>query len=174
MKRLKQHRYHPTLDPDCWKDGVARVERWIMPGSSRAGRRVSEIRLEMQTVMQEHFSVYRTGDVMCEGMEKLSSLAGELAGASIDDTSGIFNTELIEAMEAENLMALARVTAAGALARTESRGAHAHEDYPERDDKDWLKHTLASIREDHISLDYKPVRMQPMTVESFPPKKRVY
>ncbi len=174
MKRLSQHRYHPTLDPDCWRDGVARVERWMVRGSSRAGRRVSEIRLDMQTVMQEHFSVYRTGDVMREGMEKLDALAHELSGASIDDTNSVFNTELIEALEVENLMALARVTAASASARTESRGAHAHEDYPERDDKDWLKHTLASIKEDQVSLDYKPVRMQPMTVESFPPKKRVY
>jgi len=174
MKRLKQHRYHPTLDPDCWKDGVARVDRWMTPGSSRAGRRVSEIRLDMQTVMQTHFSVYRTGDVMQEGTEKLDVLAAELSDASIEDTSGIFNTELIEAMEAENLMELARVTGASALARTESRGAHAHEEYPERDDKNWLKHTLASIKESHVSLDYKPVRMQPMTVESFPPKKRVY
>lgn len=111
---------------------------------------------------------------MNEGIEKLDVLAKELSIASIRDTSGIFNTELIEAMEAENLMALARVTAASASARTESRGAHAHEEYPDRDDKNWLKHTLASIKEDRISLDYKPVRMQPMTVESFPPKKRVY
>jgi len=174
MKRLRQHRYHPTLDPDCWKDGTARVERWLKGRRAGASRRVAEIRLDMQTVMQEHFSVYRTGEVMREGMEKLDVLMHELTEASIEDTNGIFNTELIEALEAENLMMLARVTAASAQARTESRGAHAHEDYPERDDKDWLKHTLASIREDQVSLDYKPVRMQPMTVESFPPKKRVY
>jgi len=174
MKSLRRHRYHPTLDPDCWKDGVARVDRWIAPGSSRGGRRVSQIRLDMQTVMQEHFSVYRTGKVMGEGMEKLDALAKEMSDVSISDTSGVFNTELIEALEAENLMAMARVTAASALARTESRGAHAHEDYPERDDKNWLKHTLASMKGDQISLNYKPVRMQPMTVESFPPKKRVY
>ncbi len=174
MKRLSRHRYHPTLDPDCWKDGVARVERWMGKHSSDVTRRVSDIRLDMQTAMQEHFSVYRTGEVMEEGMEKLDALARELSEASIDDTNGIFNTELIEALEAENLMAMARVTAASALARTESRGAHAHENYPERDDENWLKHTLASMKEDQVSLNYKPVRMQPMTVESFPPKKRVY
>jgi len=71
-------------------------------------------------------------------------------------------------------MRLARVTAASAYARTESRGAHAHADYPERDDEQWLKHTLAWLDEDGVRLDYKPVRMQPMTVEPFPPKARVY
>ena len=111
---------------------------------------------------------------MAEGVERIEALAAELEHAALSDGSRIFNTELVEALELDHLMALARVTAAGALARTESRGAHARDDYPERDDADWLRHTLAGIRDNKVELDYKPVRMQPMTVPSFPPRKRVY
>jgi len=174
MKRLKQHRYHPPLDKDCWQKGEKRVEAWLNRAGDSDGKRIGDIRLRMQTIMQEHFSVYRTDAVMREGVERLEALALELSDARLSDGHQIFNTELIEAMELENLMALARVSAVGALARIESRGSHARDDFPERDDTDWLKHTLASIKDGQVSLDYKPVRMQPMTVESFPPKKRVY
>jgi len=174
LKRLKQHRYHPPLDKDCWQAGVERVESWLRTADKQDGLPVAEVRLRMQTIMQEHFSVYRTEAVMAEGVERIEALASELGDAVLSDASRIFNTELIEAMELDHLMALARVTAAGALARMESRGAHARDDYPERDDTDWLKHTLASIHDGSVQLDYKPVRMQPMTVASFPPKKRVY
>ncbi|MCK5308187.1 MAG: succinate dehydrogenase/fumarate reductase flavoprotein subunit, partial [Zetaproteobacteria bacterium] len=124
--------------------------------------------------MQEHFSVYRNEAVMAEGVDLIEQTADQLASAFIEDRNRIFNTELVEALELENLMELARVTAAGALARTESRGAHARDDYPERDDEQWMKHTLASIKTDKVELDYKPVRTVPMSVDSFPPKKRVY
>jgi len=174
IKRLKQHHYHPPLDRDCWQKGETRVENWLNRAGDNDGKRIADIRLRMQTIMQEHFSVYRTDEVMREGVERLEALAAELPDARLSDGNRIFNTELIEAMELENLMGLARVAAAGALARVESRGAHARDDFPERDDVDWLKHTLASIKDGRVSLDYKPVRMQPMTVESFPPKKRVY
>ena len=174
MKRLKEHRYHPSIDEDCWKKGLSRVETWLDKATKREGLGIADIRSQMQHIMQEHFSVYRTEEVMREGVERLEALADELANVKISDDHRIFNTELIEAMELENLMALARSTAAGALARTETRGAHARDDFPERDDKTWLKHTLASIQDGKVVLDYKPVRMQPMTVESFPPKKRVY
>ncbi|MFQ5581827.1 MAG: succinate dehydrogenase flavoprotein subunit [Mariprofundaceae bacterium] len=177
MKRLKEHRYHPKLDLDCWRAGVDRVERWLASAeSSRKGaKRIAEIRDEMQAVMQKHFSVYRTEDVMQAGVNRLAELKNEMADACIEDKNRIFNTELIEALELENLMALGCVTAAGALARTESRGAHAREDYPDRDDGKWLKHTLASIDDNgSVQLDDKPVRVKPMTLESFPPQKRVY
>jgi succinate dehydrogenase / fumarate reductase flavoprotein subunit len=176
IKRLKQHHYHPPLDTNCWQKGEARVEDWLNRAGDGDddGLGIAEIRLRMQTIMQDHFSVYRTDEVMREGVERLEALATELPKARLSDANRIFNTELIEAMELENLMGLARVAAAGALARVESRGAHARDDFPERDDVNWLKHTLSSIKDDQVSLDYKPVRMQPMTVESFPPKKRVY
>jgi len=173
MKWLQQHRYHPAIDPNAWQDGVQRVERWLsadLPG----GQRIAEMRQEMQAVMQDHFSVYRTEAVMKEGVQALERLHQSMSGVTVEDKNRLFNTELIEALELENLMALARAAAAGALAREESRGAHARGDFPERDDHHWLKHTLATIQEDQVVLDYKPVRMQPMTVASFPPKKRVY
>ncbi len=173
-EHLKKQHYHTPLDLDCWKQAVARVERWFESTSNNDGPRIADVRARMQTIMQEHFSVYRTEDVMREGVEAIEALAAELVSARMDDGCRVFNTELIEAMELENLMALARVTAAGALARTESRGAHARDDYPERDDEQWMKHTLATIGDSGVELDYKAVRTQPLTVESFPPKKRVY
>ena len=172
---LKLRRYHPPLDPECWKPAVERVERWFNSvGRDESGPRIADVRLRMQSIMSDHFSVYRTEDVMREGVEMIEALAQKMSAAHIEDGCRLFNTELVEAMELENLMALARVTAAGALARTESRGAHARDDWPERDDDNWLKHTMASIKAGSVALDYKPVRMKPMSVESFPPKKRVY
>ncbi len=171
---LQQQRYHPPLDKHCWQDGVNRVERWFQSTDKKDGPRVSDVRNRMQTIMQDHFSVYRTESVMNEGVDLIEALAVELKQARMDDSCRLFNTELVEALELENLMGLARVTAAGALARTESRGAHARDDFPDRDDENWMKHTLASIGENGVKLDYKPVRTQPMTVASFPPKKRIY
>jgi len=175
LEYLEQRNYHPTLAADCWQRGVDRVEK-LLPAHKNNDQafRVSDIRNRMQTIMQEHFSVYRNEAVMADGVARIEALAGELKDMSISDSNRVFNTELVEALELENLMALSRVTAAGALARQESRGAHARDDYPDRDDVHWMKHTLASILDDEVRLDYKPVRTKPMSVESFPPRKRVY
>jgi len=173
---LNEKHYHAPLDPDCWRAAVERVERWFNSvGRDREdGPQVADVRARMQSIMSEHFSVYRTEEVMAEGVQQIEALAAEMGSARMHDGCRLFNTELVEALELENLMALARVTAAGAHARTESRGAHARDDYPDRDDEAWLKHTLATLGEGGVRLDYKPVRMQPLSVESFPPKKRVY
>jgi succinate dehydrogenase flavoprotein subunit len=174
LKHLRSHRYHATISPDCWQPGAARVQRWLDSAGRSDGIRIADLRVAMQNAMQEHFSVYRTEEVMSEGIGLLDQLTAQLETARIDDGNRVFNTELIEALELEHLMDLARVTAAGALARKESRGAHARDDYPKRDDKQWLRHTLAAIADGKVQLDYKPVRLQPMTVASFPPKERVY
>src|SRR5581483_57877 len=112
-----------------------------------------------------------------EGVQKMSQIAASLADLKLSDPSLVFNTDLIEALELENLMASALATIHGAEARHESRGAHAHEDYPNRDDETWMKHTLASVDDRwNVRLDYRPVHAYTLTsdVEYIKPKARVY
>ncbi|MDQ6978288.1 MAG: FAD-binding protein, partial [Ghiorsea sp.] len=153
MKWLSEHRYHKTINPDAWETGVARVERWL-DSSKKQDLSVAHVRETMQTTMQTHFSVYRTEDVMQEGVKAIENIAATLSHAQIQDKNRVFNTELIEALELENLMSLARATAASAAARKESRGAHARDDYPERDDKHWMKHSLATIEDNQVKVNY--------------------
>ena len=168
---LSEQKGHLPVDPDCWKPAAARIARWL---ERREGKPIAPIRRKLQRIMSEHFSVYREGPSMEEGLAKIREVERELKEAAIRDHARSFNTELVEAWELEHLVALARVVAASALARTESRGAHAREDFPKRDDENWLKHTLAYLEEGEVRLDYKPVRMQPLSVDPFPPKERVY
>jgi succinate dehydrogenase / fumarate reductase flavoprotein subunit len=147
---------------------MERLRRW---DDSSEGERVSDIRHELKKVMQNDFSVFRTEKVMAEGVEKLKKLRERLQHATLTDKSKIFNTARIEALELDNLMAVAIASAISALARKESRGAHSREDFPDRDDKNWLKHTIITAN-DHIR--YREVNRQPLTVAPFEPKERVY
>ncbi|MDH5179946.1 MAG: succinate dehydrogenase flavoprotein subunit, partial [Gammaproteobacteria bacterium] len=130
------------------------------------------IRRELQAVMEKYCGVFRNEDILSEGLGKVLEIEQRMSQVRLQDHSRIFNTARIEAMELENLIDIAVATVTSALARKESRGAHSRTDYPDRDDQNWLKHTL--YYKDTRRLDYKPVKLKPITVESFPPKERVY
>jgi succinate dehydrogenase / fumarate reductase flavoprotein subunit len=147
---------------------LARVYRW---NNSAKGESVSDIRKALQKVMQNDFGVFRTEKFMQEGLQKLTDLQERLQQAALSDHSNIFNTARIEALELDNLMAVAYTTAVAALTRQESRGAHFREDYPKRDDANWLKHLVCFIDGKIVS---RAVNMQPLTVPPFEPKERVY
>ena len=137
----------------------------------------ADIRLRMQKVMQSDAAVFRTAKTLEQGRKKLAEVAQSFGNVRVSDRSMIWNSDLVETLELANLLACATVTMAGAINRTESRGAHAREDYPERDDKSWMKHTLAWLDDQGgVKLDYRPVHSYTLTkeIEPFPPKKRVY
>ena len=166
-----KHRELPTAAGD---ETVARLDRLRY---ADGGIPTSELRLRMQRVMQGHAAVFRTGDVMREGIAQLREVVDSFSDIKVSDRSLIFNTDLLETMELENLLLQAMVTIAGAENRRESRGGHAREDFPDRDDENWMKHTLAWYeRGGDVRIDYRPVHLRTLTdeVEVVPPKARVY
>ena len=170
-KHIIENRKHLRAGDICEESvqfAVNRIARWDKSG----GEHPDAVREDMRDVVQNHFGVFRTEENMRDGLEKFSQLRMRLQSASIGDKSKVYNTARIEALELENTMAVAAATLYSAIARTESRGAHARDDYQERDDANWIRHTLYFAESDR--LDYRPVQMQPLTVETFPPKKRTY
>jgi succinate dehydrogenase / fumarate reductase flavoprotein subunit len=144
---------------------------------ARGKRRTAEIRLDMQRVMQNHAAVFRTGESLDDGVRKLAVVYESFAEVQVTDRSLIWNTDLVETLELDNLLAQALVTINSAANRKESRGAHAREDYSARDDIEWLKHTLAWVNPaGKVSIDYRPVHLNTLTqdVEPIPPKARTY
>ncbi len=137
--------------------------------SPASGESAAQIRAELQQIMMDHVSVFRVGDGLKEALGGLSSLRSRYQHVAVRDRALQFNVELEEALELGYLLDLAWATAVAALARTESRGAHSREDFPKRDDANWLKHSLASLHDDTVALAYKPVR-----ITKFPPKERTY
>ncbi|MBD3670559.1 MAG: FAD-binding protein, partial [Gammaproteobacteria bacterium] len=166
---LKETRYHRGMNEESVQRAMARLQRWERSGD---GESIPDLKREMQQVMEEYCGVFRTEEVLKEGVEKMHALRDRVERAVLKDHSRIFNTARIEALELENLIDVALATVHSALARQESRGAHSRIDYPDRDDAHWMKHSLY-FKEDN-ELEYKPVRTKPITVEPFPPKARVY
>jgi succinate dehydrogenase / fumarate reductase flavoprotein subunit len=131
----------------------------------------------MQQAMQRHAAVFRSSQSLTDGVDKMDQIAGRMAHVGLEDRSLIWNTDLIEALELENLMGQALVTIRSAEQRQESRGAHAHEDWPERDDENWMKHTVMWLDEDNKStLGYRQVVMNTLSndIAPIPPAPRVY
>jgi len=165
---------HQPLVADAGQLSVERVDRLRNANGSRL---TADIRLEMQKVMQGHAAVFRTGDSLREGVALLKATYAAFRNVHVSDRSMIWNTDLIETLELENLLLNATATIESAANRTESRGAHAREDYPDRDDVNWMKHTLAWVDSDgKVSFDYRPVHEETLTdeIDAIPPKVRVY
>ncbi len=148
------------------------MQRLNRLNESKGGERVSELRKELQSIMQNHFGVFRKGDYMREGIEKLKSLRSRIDNLHLEDKSMSFNTARIEALELENLFEVAEATAIAAEGREESRGAHAREDFTERDDANWLCHSLYFPGEKRLGK--REVNFKPKTVPTFEPAVRSY
>jgi len=162
------------LARDAAESAVARLDRLRHANGSRG---TAAIRVEMQKVMQLDAAVFRTGESLAQGIERIGTTFASFADVRITDRSLIWNSDLIETLELENLLLQATATIHSAANRTESRGAHAREDFPQRDDTNWLKHTLVWVDgPKRARFDYRPVHLNTLTdqVHSFPPKARTY
>jgi succinate dehydrogenase / fumarate reductase flavoprotein subunit len=164
----------PDLPKDSAERALARLDRLRY---ANGGTPTAELRTRMQRVMQNNCAVFRTGEVLEEGHKLIHEVHSGMPDVAVSDRSLIWNSDLIETMELDNLVSQAVVTMDSALNRTESRGAHAREDHPDRDDKDWMKHTLAWMDDSgKVTIDYRPVHAYTMSndVAYIEPKARVY
>ena len=169
IEDLKNNPHPKPLPADAAERPLARLARLE---NQKNGERVPDVGDAMRRTMQKHCGVFRFPELLTEGVEQIKQIAERVANTEIGDKSKVFNTARIEALELDNLIEVAQATMIAAQARQESRGAHARDDYQQRDDVNWLKHSLY-FREGR-RLDYKPVRLKPLSVESFPLKARVY
>jgi succinate dehydrogenase / fumarate reductase flavoprotein subunit len=175
VETMRPGESHAPASQDAIDRVIARLDRirW-----SKGGTGAAAIRLVMQRTMQRHCAVFRDGPLLDEGLAKLDNVIEMMrTDLGVADHSMIFNTDLVEALELDNMLAQASVSLHSAIGRTESRGAHARDDFPKRDDQNWLKHTLSWLNDDgHVRLDYRPVHLQPLSndVATIPPKERVY
>jgi succinate dehydrogenase / fumarate reductase flavoprotein subunit len=166
---------HRPFDKDNGEKAIARLDHIRTKSGST---RVADLRLKMQKTMQDDAAVFRTGETLHEGVQKIDACFAAKSDIAITDKSMIFNTDLVEALELDNLMGQAVASMHSAANRQESRGAHAREDFPNRDDEKWMKHTVAWVDDQtgKVTIDYRPVILHTLTneVEPVPPKARVY
>jgi len=169
VEEVRKDNNHKPLPADAFDKTLARLNRL---DTQTQGESVKDVGTALRETMQKHCGVFRFPDLLQEGVGEIDRVAERAKNTVIKDKSQVFNTARVEALELDNLVEVALATMHAAEARTESRGAHAREDFSERDDKNWLTHSLY-YREGN-RLAYKPVRLKPQTVESFVPKARVY
>jgi succinate dehydrogenase / fumarate reductase flavoprotein subunit len=165
----------PELAKDAGEASLARFDRYR---HAKGGTPTAKMRRDMQLAMQEDAGVFRTADALASGRSRIDTIYQGMNDISVSDRSLIWNSDLVETLEFENLIQQAIVTIEGAFNRTESRGSHAREDYPNRDDANWMKHTLAWIDPETgcARIDYRPVHSYTLSneVEYIPPKARTY
>ena len=169
IKHVKENQEHKPLPADA---ADRAMERLAKLQNSTSGEYTQDIGNDIRKTMQAYAGVFRTSALLSTGVEKIKEVAARADNVHLKDKSKVFNTALVEALELANLTEVARATMISAEARKESRGAHAHSDFEHRDDENWMRHTLWYSEGDR--LDYKPVKMTPLTVDSVPPKARTF
>ncbi|MDB5718017.1 MAG: succinate dehydrogenase flavoprotein subunit, partial [Sphingomonas bacterium] len=170
---IKPNSKHGTVVAEADEKALGRLDHYR---NAKGGSPTAQIRMEMQRTMQSDCAVFRTTETLREGMGKIDQVNARLADVGITDRSLIWNTDLVETLELDNMLPQAVVTMHSAANRHESRGAHMHEDHPDRHDDEWMKHTIAWFNQGAVTIDYRPVHEYTLSddIQYIKPKARVY